>query len=96
MNSGLGSKHTSSFKWPVSSSSLIRPLVQKDNSIHIIKYFPLIYYFPTQPSANSAKVGDEVELTGIFKNPLQVPLTKGHFLVQATRMKPRTIRFDCK
>ena len=64
--------------------------------IHIIKYFPLIYYFPTQPSANSAKVGDEVELTGIFKNPLQVPLTNGHFLVQATRMKPRTIRFDCK
>ena len=64
--------------------------------IHIINYFRLIYYFPSQPSAKSAKVGDEVELTGIFKNPLPVPLTKGHFLVQATRMKPRTIRIDCK
>ena len=59
-------------------------------------YFRLIYYFSSQSSANSAKVGDEVELTGIFKNPFPVPLTKGHFLVQATRMKPRTIRIDCK
>lgn len=47
-------------------------------------------------SATQVKIDEDVEVTFSFTNPLPVPLTKGQFHLEATRMKPKSLVVDCK
>jgi len=47
-------------------------------------------------SASQLKIGEDVQVTASFTNPLPIPLTKGQFHLEATRMKPKTLVIKCK
>lgn len=67
-------------------------------NIRAISFFLLSHVFShiVQASSTQVKIGEDVEVTVSFTNPLPEPLTKGQFHLEATRMKPKSLVVDCK